>query len=122
MAHGGSDLLNIFYFRSVAGVHAFAHSQSHRAIWRWWEEQEKSGRVDHIGLYHELYGVEDGMIDTIYLRCCPTGLGAVSFQRSGSVDDKKDGEKQVHEGRWVSGLYDTGKGLKAMRERFGRQF
>lgn len=109
MPNGGTDALNIFYFRSSAGIEALAHSPSHRAIWRWWDENTRADRFAHIGLYREVFQVEGGKIDSFYWSCYPTGMGALGFRR---VADGEKGEEG-----WVTALCEPSKRMATFKDR-----
>ncbi|ETS62241.1 hypothetical protein PaG_03818 [Moesziomyces aphidis] len=68
-----NELLSIGYFRSVEDIHALAHHAVHRAPWKWWNESLKE--LDHITLTHEIFSVEAGGWENIFLNSKPTQLG-----------------------------------------------
>jgi hypothetical protein len=65
--------MTVLYFRTRAGLEAFAHSPSHREGWDWWNKKSKD--LSHIAIYHETYECQPGSWETIYINSVPTLLG-----------------------------------------------
>lgn len=70
--------MSIMYFKSIEHVHKWAHGKVHRAGWDWWSEEQKAGRVDHITIAHEIYGVDRGKWENVYLNAAPQDFGEFS--------------------------------------------
>ena len=90
-----NETLVVAYFKTVEGVHNFAHSEYHMKAWRWWNENVK--QWDHMSIYHELYHVPKGNWETIH------GNSHVSGMPSCRV--------KTDDGLWVSPLVDANRGL-----------
>ncbi|KAF2860967.1 hypothetical protein K470DRAFT_270202 [Piedraia hortae CBS 480.64] len=93
-------LLNVCYFRSVEGLHEFAHDALHRKGWDFWNKIYKTH--PHITLYHEMYHVPRGNYESIFINSRPS-LSGTNFT---SYTDPKTGEKM-----WASPVVDASKGL-----------
>ncbi|KAK5123526.1 hypothetical protein LTR85_002564 [Meristemomyces frigidus] len=103
-----NDILLIYYFRTVAGVEKFAHSESHRKGWEWYTKWSK--QYKHLALRHELYHVPAGHHENVFLNSHPTLVGATAWPLETS---EKDGA-----GAWRSPLIAADK--KALRTMWGR--
>ncbi|KPI42521.1 uncharacterized protein AB675_9799 [Cyphellophora attinorum] len=115
-ARGGVHLMTLSYFRSTDDLHRFAYGPTHRAIWDKWNKWNKAGKVDHLGINHEIFEVEKHKWEAVYLNFQPTQLGATSFLRKG---DKMVGG--VVDDQWVGSLMDASKGkLRTSAGRLGR--
>ncbi|KAK7911927.1 hypothetical protein PG985_014408 [Apiospora marii] len=102
----GSQLMMLCYFRSVDGVHAFAHGPLHREAWTWWYDVIKT--YPHLSIQHELYNVPPGHWENVYVNAHPSGLAAV------------DAPVRC-EGGWTRPLFDARKlNLKTTNGRLGR--
>ena len=86
-----NELLNIGYFRSVEDIHALAHHAIHRAGWKWWNESKS--KMDHICITHEIFAVDAGSWENVFVNAQPTHLGSTVVK----------GE----DGRWRSPLIYT---------------
>ncbi|KAI9734345.1 MAG: hypothetical protein M1834_002451 [Cirrosporium novae-zelandiae] len=105
-----SEMVVILYFRSLEYLAKFANEEAHREGWNWWNKVSAAGKVNHIGISHEVYSVPNGNWEGIYINFKPTGLGATSHL----VKDK-DGEK-----KWTSPLVDARRGrLRTENGRMG---
>jgi hypothetical protein len=62
------------YWRSFDDLEAWSHRPPHS---EWWRDavQRMRTRKD-LGIYHEVFLVPGGKIETIYMNCQPTGLAA----------------------------------------------
>lgn len=103
-----NTLLSVYYFRSAADLHAFAHDATHRKAWEWYSQfqQRKGGAT--IGVYHETFATGDGGgWEAIGLNMEPTLLGAARVRGKG--------------GEWTSALVDARRDgrLKGMVNRMG---
>ena len=105
-----SELMNVCYFRSVEGLHAFAHSKHHREGWNWWNKNVK--QFPHISIYHETYHVPAGHYESIYVNSHISGINSTTYK----VMDKETGET-----KWASPVVDASKGvLKTSAGRMAR--
>ena len=68
--------MTVYYFRSMAGLHKFAHAPAHRAGWNWWNRTVKEH--PHISIMHEVYEAPAGAWESIYVNYKPIGLGMYS--------------------------------------------
>ncbi|KAK4447183.1 hypothetical protein QBC34DRAFT_486399 [Podospora aff. communis PSN243] len=108
-----NTVLGVYYFKTVEGLHRFAHDDVHRKAWEWYEREcagvvgkDGKGGKRYIGVYHETLEVEKGGWEAIYVNMPPTLLGAT-----------KGKEEEV----WVSPLVEAkGKMFKGQYDRMGR--
>ncbi|KAK7964108.1 hypothetical protein PG996_008200 [Apiospora saccharicola] len=101
----GSQLMMMCYFRSVDGIHAFAHGPLHREAWTWWYDITK--KYPHLSIQHELYNVPPGHWENIYVNAHPSGLAI-------------DAPVRCERG-WTRPLFDARKlSLKTTMGRLGR--
>ncbi|KAB5518875.1 hypothetical protein GE09DRAFT_1230324 [Coniochaeta sp. 2T2.1] len=129
---GGRESKNagmaVFYFRSVEGLHAFAHDEAHRAGWDWFNGWLKKTGHTHLGIFHETFAAPAGQWETIYGDMPPTLLGAannvkVLNEQTGEEEyvvplvDYKHSQLRSKYGRmgWTDGKYhlDGDRGVKA---------
>ncbi|KAL2068531.1 hypothetical protein VTL71DRAFT_14868 [Oculimacula yallundae] len=102
--------LSIMYFKSLDHVHKWAHSSpAHRAAWEWWDAEQKAGRVDHLTIAHEIYGVEKGKWENIYVNSKPYDFAATSH----AIEDA--GGKKL----WVCPAMDASRSFKTSSQRLG---
>jgi len=107
-----SEIMEVCYFRTVEGLHAFAHSDYHRAAWAWWNKNHKQN--PHLSIYHETYHVPKGHWETIYINSHISHLATAAVKGK----DEKTGED-----RWLSPVVDASKGLlKTSAGRMARSF
>jgi hypothetical protein len=90
-----NETLVVAYFKTVEGVHAFAHSDFHMGAWKWWNAHVKDW--PHMSIYHELYHVQAGDWETIHANSHVGGLPSARVK----TDD----------GLWVSPMVDASRGL-----------
>jgi hypothetical protein len=69
----GTTMVWLSYWKTLDGLHAFAHGPTHMQGWRWFEKGMKTD-YKHIGLMHELYEVPAGSWENIYYNFRPFGL------------------------------------------------
>ncbi|KAI9773100.1 MAG: hypothetical protein M1840_008221 [Geoglossum simile] len=106
-----NEVTTIFYFRSFAHLHKFAHSPSHRKGWTWWNAN--LAKQPHIGIMHELYQVSKSNWESIYVNYHPTGLAATTYLAKPTAADEKP--------TWVSPIVDAKKGrLRSSAGRMAR--
>ncbi|KAK6386470.1 hypothetical protein LTR65_008943 [Meristemomyces frigidus] len=104
-----NDILLIYYFRTVAGVEKFAHSEAHRKGWEWYTKWSK--QYKHLALRHELYHVPAGHHENVFINSHPTLVGATAW--SAEAPDDKGGADA-----WRNPLLMADK--KALRTMWGR--
>lgn len=90
-----NESLQVGYFKTVEGLHAFAHSEYHMKTWREWNANVK--QWPHLSIYHETYAVPKGAWETIYVNSHVSGFPSARVK----TDD----------GLWVSPLVDASRGL-----------
>lgn len=95
----GSELMNVAYFKTTAGLHAFAHSDYHRGGWNWWNKTV--AQHPHISIYHEVFEAPKGHWENIYVNSHVAGITATTHK---TIDE---------EGRevWASPVVDASRGL-----------
>lgn len=69
----GNEMLNIGYFRSVEDIHALAHHAIHKIGWKWWNDNVRN--LDHIMITHEIFAVDQGSWENVFVNSAPTHLG-----------------------------------------------
>ena len=95
-----SELLEVGYFRSVEGLHAFAHSKYHREAWDWWNRHVK--QYPHLSIFHETYHVPKGHWESIYVNSHASGINSTTFKYTDQMSGKD---------MWASPVVDASKGL-----------
>jgi hypothetical protein len=65
--------MNVLYFLNVEGVHAFANGKTHREAWNWFNKMTKTH--PHLSISHEIYGVQKGNWENIFVNFEPTNIG-----------------------------------------------
>lgn len=95
-----SEIMEVCYFRSTEGLHAFAHSEYHREAWDWWNKTIK--QIPHISIYHETYHVPKGHWENIYINSHVSGINTTTSK----FTDEMTGEEM-----WASPVVDASKGL-----------
>ena len=73
-----SQIMNVCYFKSVEGLHKFAHSAAHREVWNWWNMHVKS--MPHLSICHETYAIPKGNWEAIYVNSHITGINAANIK------------------------------------------
>jgi hypothetical protein len=107
-----NNLLTVFYFESIEGLHKFANGPLHRDALIWYHKTVKE--YPHISIWHETFHSPAGHWETVYGGCAPTLMGRATFD----VEVAKDnGEKET---KWLSPLVDASRGLlKSANGRMG---
>ncbi|KAK3678128.1 hypothetical protein LTR78_002223 [Recurvomyces mirabilis] len=95
----GSESLSVCYFRTIEGLHKFAHDSAHREGWDWWNKDYQ--KMPHISIYHEIYSVPKGNWESIYINSHLSGINSTKFK----ITDMEGKEK------WASPVVDASKGL-----------
>lgn len=67
-----NETLAVGYFKTVEGLHAFAHSDYHMKAWKWWNANYK--QWPHMSIYHEVFHVPKGHWEAIYVNSHVSGL------------------------------------------------
>ncbi|OAP58382.1 hypothetical protein AYL99_07472 [Fonsecaea erecta] len=112
--NGATEAVLISYWRSIEDIHEFAYGPTHREAWDWWNRTVAEN--DHIGINHEIFGVDQKQWEGIYINFQPTLLGATTYLRKG---DKFIGGKV--DDQWINPLMDASKGkLRSSAGRLGR--
>ncbi|KAL2217069.1 hypothetical protein M432DRAFT_470453 [Thermoascus aurantiacus ATCC 26904] len=129
-----SELLNIYYFRDMEGLHKFAHAKYHARGMAWWAMNKKSH--PEISIMHETYEVPPGHWENVYVNYHLSGMASVSYpvkvpveqQQENEDDDGQDageeeGGKEVKtETRWMSPLVDASRpDMRTRANRMGRE-
>ncbi|KAK4926527.1 hypothetical protein LTR49_006461 [Elasticomyces elasticus] len=95
-----NESLQVAYFKNVDGLHAFAHSEYHRAGWDWWNKGYT--KFPHLSIYHEIYQVPKGAWENIYINSHASGITSTTS----SYVDRDTGKTM-----WASPVVDASKGL-----------
>ncbi|GIZ41165.1 hypothetical protein CKM354_000448000 [Cercospora kikuchii] len=95
-----AESMYVCYFRTIEGLHAFAHSTYHRAAWNWWNKSTK--KYPHLSIFHETYHVPKGHYESIYINSHASGITSITSK----VEDKETGEE-----KWASPIVDASRGL-----------
>jgi len=104
-----SEIMMIGYFKNVDYLHKFAHGETHREGWKWWNRIVETH--PYLSLMHEVYQVPRKSWEGIYVNYHPTGLAATSHPIT-----NKDGTKY-----WTLPIVDAQKGrMKTSLGRMGR--
>ncbi|KAJ0419651.1 hypothetical protein BJY00DRAFT_285707 [Aspergillus carlsbadensis] len=110
------EIMTIFYFRSLEGVHKFAHGPIHRKGWDWWSRNSKEH--PEISICHEVYEADAGRWENVYLNYKPMGLASAHFPIT-NPDGDKDGETGAGK-QWISSIVDASKAnMKSSKARLG---
>lgn len=94
-----SELMSVAYFRTTAGLHAFAHSEYHREGWNWWNKTVK--QHPHISIFHEIFEAPKGHWESIYVNSHVSGINTTMHK----VIDEEGAEK------WAYPMVDASRGL-----------
>jgi heme-degrading monooxygenase HmoA len=101
--------LSVMYFRTLEGLHAFAHDKVHREGWDWYNKFTRETGYKHLGIYHETFVAPAGQWETVFDNMPPTLLGAANFP----VRNEQTGEEE-----FVSPLVDGT--VTKLRSQYGR--
>ncbi|WPH04619.1 Hypothetical protein R9X50_00751100 [Acrodontium crateriforme] len=105
-----NEMLMVGYFRTVEGLHKFAHSPLHREAWVWFNKMTK--KYPHISIYHETYHVPQAHYEAIYSNSHPGGIMSTTTSFTDEVTGKK---------MWASPIVDASRGqLKTSAGRMSR--
>jgi hypothetical protein len=75
--------------RRNRGLHKFAHSDLHRAAWRFWSSS--AATHGHVHIWHELFDAPPGRWESIHLNAAPTMLAQATLPRPYQGDNEKGG-------------------------------
>lgn len=95
-----SEIMQVCYFRTVEGLHKFAHSKYHRPAWDWWNKHHK--QYPHLSIYHETYHVPKGNWESIYVNSHVSGINTTQHKYTDEMTGKE---------MWASPVVDASKGL-----------
>ncbi|KAK4096248.1 hypothetical protein N658DRAFT_501795 [Parathielavia hyrcaniae] len=70
--YSNNQTMTLCYFRSIEGLHAFAHGPIHRKAWDWWNSITKTH--PYLSIMHEVYHAPKGHWENIYINNHLTGL------------------------------------------------
>ncbi|GAB1317880.1 Monooxygenase [Madurella fahalii] len=114
--HTNNQVLVLCYFRSIEGLHAFAHSPIHRKAWDWWNSVTKS--YPYLSIMHEVYHAPKGHWENIYGNNHITGIAktnalvTIDGQPARPLFDANRGSLRTQLGR-------LGRGDGAENEKYG---
>ena len=94
-----NEVMTLFYFRNREDIMKFAHSEHHRKVWKYWNDNAKN--FHHMGISHEVYEAPAGSWEAIYLNYKPSGILATTFK----APNEKTGEEE-----WTSPVVSAAKG------------
>jgi len=95
-----NEILSVGYFKTVEGLHAFAHDDLHRKWWTWWNRSYK--KWSHMSIFHEVYHAPKGHWENIYINSHVSGIESTTTK----VVDEETGKEM-----WASPIVDAGRGL-----------
>ncbi|ORY18776.1 hypothetical protein BCR34DRAFT_553445 [Clohesyomyces aquaticus] len=108
----GVTMMYLSYWKTLEGLHKFAHGEKHMKGQLWWERTAMK-TFKHLGVMHETYEVPAGNWENVFHNFKPFGIANAKFPVSVS------GKEEVE---WVSGLRPAnGKEWKSMAARMGRK-
>ncbi|KAF2821383.1 hypothetical protein CC86DRAFT_459045 [Ophiobolus disseminans] len=112
----GSTAVYLSYWKSLEGLHRFAHAGPHMKGQLWWENGAMNN-FPHLGVSHEVYEVPAGNWENVYHNFRPFGITNTEYPVP--VINEESGKESV---QWVSGLRSAdGKDWKNMQSRMGRK-
>jgi hypothetical protein len=112
-SYNGTDTLTkpifmtLMYFKDVDSLHKFAHGETHRKGWDWWNAQGDA--VKELTISHETYAVPEGKWENIY-----QNAPVFDFAATSHAIQTEEGET-----KWVSPVVDAKKGFKNSDGRMG---
>ncbi|KAI9815771.1 MAG: hypothetical protein M1827_002167 [Pycnora praestabilis] len=108
-----NQVMSVAYFRTVEGLHKFAHDPLHREAWTWWNKTLE--QHPHISIMHEVFYAPKNCWEGIYINYKPTGLAATTHRATISKSDSGTEEA------WLSPVVDAKRGLlRSSAGRMGR--
>ncbi|KAH7076194.1 hypothetical protein FB567DRAFT_632464 [Paraphoma chrysanthemicola] len=116
----GMTTIFLSYWKTIEGLHKFAHGKTHMKGQLWWERSAME-EFPHIGVAHETYEVPAGNWENVYHNFRPFGLANAQYPVRAKSEESLEGEEQTTS-QWVSGLrHANGKDWKSMYSRMGRK-
>ncbi|KAL2871652.1 monooxygenase fmaE [Aspergillus lucknowensis] len=104
------EIMTIFYFRSMEGVHKFAHGPIHRRGWDWWNRTAREH--PDISIMHEVYEAPAGCWENVYENYRPVGLATARFPMHRDEKAPK---------QWIGTIVDATKAnMRSASRRLGR--
>lgn len=114
-AKGAPEAVLISYWDSIEALWAFAHSETHKKGWLWWEKNVKES--GYVAIHHEVFEADAKNWENIYINFQPTMMGATTHL----VRDGRKIESGVVNERWINGLVGAARGpLARSSGRMGR--
>ncbi|CBX97419.1 hypothetical protein IAQ61_007165 [Plenodomus lingam] len=98
----GKTVVYLSYWKTLAGLHRFAHGPAHMQGQMWWE-QGAAEAFPHIGIMHETYEVPAGGWENVLHNFRPFGMGNAKYPIPHAVGTKSEGVED-EDVEWVSGL------------------
>ncbi|EGS22373.1 uncharacterized protein CTHT_0018990 [Thermochaetoides thermophila DSM 1495] len=101
--HTTNQVMSLCYFRTIEGLHAYAHSALHRKAWEWWNKITNTH--PHLSIMHEAYYSPKKEWENIYVNSHPTGFAdtnafiSVDGRPSLPIFDARMGRLRSHRGR-----------------------
>jgi hypothetical protein len=106
-----NELMQVAYFKTVEGLHAFAQGPEHRKAMEWWFKTVKDH--DHLAIWHEIYHAPKGHWENIYMNSHVSGILSTTHK----IFDKASGTDM-----WASPIVEVGNGvLKTSAGRMARK-
>ncbi|KAF2477632.1 uncharacterized protein BDR25DRAFT_274927 [Lindgomyces ingoldianus] len=118
----GVTMVWISYWKSLDGLHQFAHEGAHLKGWRWWEK-EGGEKLPHVGVMHEAYEVPAGNWENIFHNFKPFAIGNTKFALKRPSTELEEAQEKGETVKFVSGLSAVpakAKEWKSMETRMGR--
>jgi hypothetical protein len=117
----------IMYFENDEALHKYAHGKMHTDTMLWWREEEKAGRVKHVGIMHEMFAAPKGGWEGVYLNYQPTGKlkrfgGMCAWLMSAGLASTTKEVVQEGKSEWVSPLVRVKGKLNYSKGRMGREY
>ncbi|GFF36340.1 hypothetical protein IFM58399_04518 [Aspergillus lentulus] len=108
-----NNIMTVFYFENIEGLHKFAHGPLHREAVKWYHSTVKD--YPHLSIWHETFHSPAGHWETVYGGSAPTLMGRTTYR----VEmEGRSGEKEM---KWLNPLVDASRGLlKSASGRLGR--
>ncbi|KAJ5758899.1 hypothetical protein N7520_006055 [Penicillium odoratum] len=92
---GGNHIMTMMYFRTLEGVHRFAHGPLHTDTWNWWNAKGK--KYGYLSIAHELYSSPRNQWENIYINSELMGLpGTMVKVKKMHKEGKEDGWEYVN--------------------------
>ncbi|KAH7374308.1 hypothetical protein BKA66DRAFT_468226 [Pyrenochaeta sp. MPI-SDFR-AT-0127] len=115
----GNTTVFLSYWKSLEGLHKFAHAEPHMKGQLWWERGAME-KFPYIGVMHETYEVPKGNWENVFHNFRPFGISNAQYPvKSTNTADSLEEKKTVE---WVSGLKSAdAREWKTMYGRMGRK-